>query len=297
MSKSTVISSDEPDSLELLLQEAYALESDSAFGESIQLLNQIIGTAPDDSIVYAAVNGLVRNYIRMDDETGLIDNLNNIREQYPDNLAGISSYDHSVTIYTHKYDFDEALSRSEEVIAIYISQGSDEEAAWAILEQGLIYEYIANSGYGMGRIQSQSQLEVKAKEAYRRILTDYPDTEAAWFLRELSGEGYPYDITIPVPEEFALHHNYPNPFNPFTTIRFDIPEMSDVKLVIYDLLGREVVRLIDDRRVSGKYNTIWNGKDNKGNLFASGLYIYRLTTRSFESGKQFHQTRKMVLLR
>jgi len=55
--------------------------------------------------------------------------------------------------------------------------------------------------------------------------------------------------------------------------------------------------LIDDRRVSGKYNTIWNGKDNKGNLVASGLYIYCLTAESIKSNKKFHQTRKMLLLK
>lgn len=80
-----------------------------------------------------------------------------------------------------------------------------------------------------------------------------------------------------IPVEFALHQNYPNPFNPTTMIEFDLPEVSDVSLVIYDITGRQVRTLINETGVNAGYKGItWNGRDNMGNGVATGMYIYRL---------------------
>ncbi|MFA6617674.1 MAG: FG-GAP-like repeat-containing protein [Candidatus Neomarinimicrobiota bacterium] len=80
-----------------------------------------------------------------------------------------------------------------------------------------------------------------------------------------------------IPVEFALHQNYPNPFNPTTMIEFDLPEVSDVSLVIYDITGRQVRTLINESAVQAGYKGVtWNGRDNMGNGVATGMYIYRL---------------------
>jgi hypothetical protein len=73
--------------------------------------------------------------------------------------------------------------------------------------------------------------------------------------------------------EYALTQNYPNPFNPTTTISFSLPHASHIILEIYNLLGQEVQRLIDEERPPGDYSVVWN----PGNL-ASGVYFYRLQT-------------------
>ena len=96
---------------------------------------------------------------------------------------------------------------------------------------------------------------------------------------------------IKLPFRFALYQNYPNPFNPTTLIRYDIPGSSgqggrDVRLVVYDLLGREVAVLANEKRAPGSYEVMLSAE-----ALASGVYIYRLTAGSFV------QTRKMVLLR
>ncbi|MBC8175343.1 MAG: T9SS type A sorting domain-containing protein [Candidatus Marinimicrobia bacterium] len=115
--------------------------------------------------------------------------------------------------------------------------------------------------------------------------------------------GSPWKVSSPdntlfvLPEEYALHANYPNPFNAVTTIRYDLPEDSFVVLKIYDLLGREIRTLINFKQAAGFKTILWDGKDNHGNKVPSGMYIYRFSAKSLESDKQFHKTMKMVLLR
>ncbi len=103
--------------------------------------------------------------------------------------------------------------------------------------------------------------------------------------------------TSPLPEEFALHANVPNPFNPSTYIQYDLPEASRVNLVIYDLLGREIKSLVVGEVPAGYQNIRWNGTDATGKSVASGIYLYRFEVVSLESDQRFSQSRKLLLLR
>ncbi len=94
-----------------------------------------------------------------------------------------------------------------------------------------------------------------------------------------------------IPEEFALHNNYPNPFNPVTTIRYDIPEQADVEITIHNLLGQMVKTLVNETMNPGKYSVIWDGTNNAGMPLSSGVYIYRLVTQ------EFSQSKKLILLK
>ena len=90
--------------------------------------------------------------------------------------------------------------------------------------------------------------------------------------------GVEFDPTIP--QKFALHGNYPNPFNPTTTFRFDLAHSSDVQLTVFDALGRRVVTLVDRRMPAGTYRYEWNADG-----VPSGLYVYRLDAGSFKKAK------------
>lgn len=89
-----------------------------------------------------------------------------------------------------------------------------------------------------------------------------------------------------IPEKYKLHNNYPNPFNPVTKIKFDIPKSSNVKILIYDVSGREVMKLIDINLNAGYYEVQWNAGE-----YASGIYFYRLETENYSD------VRKMVLIK
>jgi hypothetical protein len=94
-----------------------------------------------------------------------------------------------------------------------------------------------------------------------------------------------------MPDQFALHQNVPNPFNPQTTISFDVPENSEVSIVVYSMLGQEVVRLLADQREVGRHQVVWSGRDAYGRSVASGLYFVRMNAGSFS------QIRRMMLLK
>ena len=100
------------------------------------------------------------------------------------------------------------------------------------------------------------------------------------------------EITLKaVPQEFSLHQNYPNPFNPLTTINYDLPSRSRVNLVIYDIMGREVVTLLNEERNEGYHSIIWNTRNNVGTPVSAGIYFYHI------QAKDFVKTRKMVLIK
>lgn len=90
---------------------------------------------------------------------------------------------------------------------------------------------------------------------------------------------------------FELAQNYPNPFNPSTNIRFSLKNSQPVNLTIYDVLGRRVATLVNEKLTAGTHVVKWNGRNFHGITVASGVYVYRLKTPDFTA------TKKMVLLR
>jgi hypothetical protein len=94
-----------------------------------------------------------------------------------------------------------------------------------------------------------------------------------------------------LPGEYALGQNYPNPFNPSTTITYDLPQAGEVSLKIFDVLGREVITLVNVSQLAGRQTAVWNGQDAAGQNIATGVYVYQLRAG------QFVQSKKMVLLK
>jgi hypothetical protein len=94
---------------------------------------------------------------------------------------------------------------------------------------------------------------------------------------------------LPLP--FALHQNHPNPFNPQTTIEFNLPRSSEVSIEVYNVVGENIITLVSGRIPAGSHSVIWDSRDDNGEEVPSGIYFYRLRT------DEFSQTRKMLLLR
>jgi len=99
------------------------------------------------------------------------------------------------------------------------------------------------------------------------------------------------EMSSQLPEQFALHYNYPNPFNPTTTISYDLPEQAQVTLSVYDLLGKKIKTLVNQSQDAGNNIAVWDGTDNLGRQVSAGVYLYRI------KAGEFIQTRKMLLLK
>ncbi|MEW6652356.1 MAG: T9SS type A sorting domain-containing protein [Bacteroidota bacterium] len=99
------------------------------------------------------------------------------------------------------------------------------------------------------------------------------------------------DISEPIeilPSAFTLAQNYPNPFNPSTVISYTLPKQSRVQIKIYDVLGNEVRSLIDEEKNAGKYNILWDSRNNRGTKVSSGVYFYKIFADGFTAAKKMN---------
>jgi hypothetical protein len=94
-----------------------------------------------------------------------------------------------------------------------------------------------------------------------------------------------------IPDKFTMNQNYPNPFNPSTTIQYGVPEAGIVNVTIYNLLGQEVKKLVNEYKDPGYYDVVWEGVNNSGQPLATGIYLYRMTAGDFV------QNRKMLFIK
>jgi hypothetical protein len=94
-----------------------------------------------------------------------------------------------------------------------------------------------------------------------------------------------------LPTSYALGQNYPNPFNPTTDIEFSLPSPGNVQIKVYNVLGQEVVTLVDEHLPAGNHAVTWDGRSSEGSSVSSGVYFYRI------SANQFSDTKKMMMLK
>jgi hypothetical protein len=94
-----------------------------------------------------------------------------------------------------------------------------------------------------------------------------------------------------IPDVYALYQNYPNPFNPTTILRYDLPEDTQVRITIYDIMGREVRTLFNNQQSAGYKSVVWDATNDLGQPISAGVYLYTI-----EAGG-FRQTKKMILLK
>jgi hypothetical protein len=141
---------------------------------------------------------------------------------------------------------------------------------------------------GLWRIPSRFQVylldEAKASSVNLRIDSLYsfvPATDISRFSVLVGKEDALQErLSSILPREFSLYNNYPNPFNPSTTICVDVPCVGDIKLKVFDLLGREVKTLYSGILSAGRHSFGWDGRDEEGKILSTGVYFYRLTTRT-----------------
>jgi hypothetical protein len=115
----------------------------------------------------------------------------------------------------------------------------------------------------------------------------FPDKLAEWLVTDIEE-----NVTEVIPSGYSLEQNYPNPFNPTTNIKFSLPEKSELSLTIYNLVGQEVVKLVNNELLNaGSYTAQWDGRNSYGTKVASGIYIYEL------SAGKVNIANKMILMK
>ena len=156
----------------------------------------------------------------------------------------------------------------------------------------------------MGWLGDQSTWTIGAWDCYDGMVDSsswFPTREVGELWQNFVSEGSIIDTSacdsttvetdIKIPEKFLLHPPYPNPFNPITTIRYDLPEQTTVNIIIYDMLGRRVKTVVKTNQEAGFKSVIWDGTNNQGNPVSAGVYFYQIQAGDFVL------TKKMVLLK
>ena len=123
-------------------------------------------------------------------------------------------------------------------------------------------------------------------------------TGGAWCYCSSPYSSYNYLVSVDnnsmtenIPKEYALHQNYPNPFNPVTTISYDLAEDVYVELTVYNIIGEKVTTLVKGNQPAGYYNIEWDGRNSRGLIVSSGMYLLRINAGNY------CKTNKMVFVR
>jgi len=99
--------------------------------------------------------------------------------------------------------------------------------------------------------------------------------------KEVSSFSSTFDVSFVTPKKTSLSENYPNPFNPSTTIKYELSQAGMVSVIVYDLKGAEVTTLVNENQEADYYNILWNGLNSNGQAVASGRYIVKMTAPGF----------------
>lgn len=161
--------------------------------------------------------------------------------------------------------------------------GTDLSPTWiyASFDNGVTY-----SPYSGGLGEQAATESFAASDSFMFAGTDY---NGVW--RRLRSGLVGINERPSISRTFQLDQNFPNPFNPTTTIHYTLPEATKVSLKIYDVLGREIRTLVNQTQLAGTRSVVWDGKNNHGKVIGSGIYFYRLQSKSKVL------TRKMIFLK
>ena len=166
---------------------------------------------------------------------------------------------------------DQTISVGDLVIIVEPDLNGDPQCTWSLTTSG-----------------ANTVLPQAGDEFTLTLLKAISSEDIYEFVGSLTGIA---EINASNPQRFSLAQNYPNTFNRATTITFEISRTTSINLIIYNLLGQKIRTLIDQKIVAGVHQIEWDGRNDAGKTVASGIYLYRLSTKGLQ------QTRKMILMR
>jgi hypothetical protein len=255
----------------------------------------------DENVVWLSFRG-------QENEGGLISGIVELDKNTLMTLAvrkmNIGSYKSAIETLI---DFDDYLLCSGGVISkfsktnltfdIFIDHSADK----MFLNGSLLWATIPDEGIKVFNIKDQQE-KIVLNELngllHNRVTDLYISNQYAWFSTyggiSILDLGSVMDLSrdenATIPRNFVLHQNFPNPFNPETSICFELPKTTQVVLKIFNIRGQEVKKLVDMPLEPGYHTVHWDGKDNRGKMQASGVYFYHF------KAEEFQQTRKMLFV-
>jgi len=212
--------------------------------------------------------------------------LNSLFEYYGDSYVGKTARRIRNICSLKMENYNDAISDYEDIIT---NPSSFSDSIFALID--INQAYLIMNGSGLPGIQSVSPVN----DYNPGTLENYMKRESE--LLALLNSGTTAGSAELLPASFCLHQNYPNPFNPVTTIQYDLPELSNVKLEIFNVLGQRVMTLVDGLENPGFKKVEWDGNSASSIPISSGVYIYRLQVTGKETGNKFSNSKKMILMK
>ncbi len=271
--------------VELLFARAYAAEQNSDWMTASSAMDSVIDLFPSTVFAKAALDRMW--YIKMKSGIDIlaIKSYFDVRQSHPDEaLSSVAKRlslrcltaggDYTASIENHDAWRDETMYLTD---SVYSSVDIETNV---LLQSG-------------GRLAKSAGSRIHKSRTWNKSVSDYKvktDETLSGLFSGVSKRTRPM-----TPKEFAIFQNYPNPFNPTTAIRYQIPYDSKVVVKIYNILGQEVMTLVNKQQSAGYYSLNWNGKNDKGSQVTSGIYIYRIVAKSAD--KTFVKSKKMMLIK
>jgi len=214
-------------------------------------------------------------------------------DTYPNTKTEIAAKDVSLPLLIYQDQFGLAITRVNALL-----QNSPKNSVSAVFYKLLLadtYEKRSIGKSGQDRSLSAMYFQTVANQSENEELAFWAQLK----LQNMSGSGSgsialheQQDIKQAVPKTYGLQQNYPNPFNPITTMQYQLPEETTVSLIIYNMNGQIINKLVNHQvQQAGIYQAQWNATDMAGNAVSSGMYFYKLICNDFVDVK------KMLLLR
>ncbi len=241
---------------------------------------------PESEYAELALSKVV-TYTALENHAELNDNLYSVLDnsEYPDDLR-ITSLELLIGLNMISGEYENAYTCA---LSLLDQAESDYQELIAL------FTLIDLNQYSLGK-------STAARGFLNQMKEQHPNNELTLMAAELMGEEVDWSLVdfgheseeqkeYVLPTMYALYAAYPNPFNPVTTIRYDLPEDARVELNVFDITGRLVATLVNNQQVGGQYAVQWHGRSESGDSLPSGLYIYQLQAGGFTANQ------KMLLLK
>ena len=283
----------ESSSSDSIYLKAYETELSEQFAAAIDIYKEQIERNPNCTGADFAIRGIVRCLDALERYNDILKILDYYIDTFPNTKTEIAAKDVSLPLLIYQDQFGLAITRVNALL-----QNSPKNSVSAVFYKLLLadtYEKRSIGKSGQDRSLSAMYFQTVANQSENEELAFWAQLK----LQNMSGSGSgaialreQQNIQQAVPKTYGLQQNYPNPFNPITTIQYQLPEETTVSLIIYNMNGQIIKKLVNHQvQQAGTYQAQWNATDIAGNAVSSGMYFYKLICNDFVDVK------KMLLLR